>query len=115
MNVIKARKKYDVQYPNLYAPSGHKHAKEFNSVQRAHQNTLESMSTVLTQMLIVGLWHPKFAAACGAIWQVGRIVYGLGYALGPDYRKPGGLLSHVGDLPLHLSLAKAPASSSWKC
>ena len=42
VNVIKARKKYDIKYPLLYAPPDHKHAKEFNCVQRAHQNTLES-------------------------------------------------------------------------
>ena len=41
VNVVMARKKYDIQYPALYAPAGHKYEKEFNSVQRAHQNTLE--------------------------------------------------------------------------
>eukprot|EP00951_Prasinocladus_malaysianus_P048417 scaffold658215_cov78-Prasinocladus_malaysianus.AAC.1 len=47
MNVVSARKKYDVQYPALYAPPDHKHAAEFNSVQRAHQNTLESYALVM--------------------------------------------------------------------
>ena len=36
--VMAARKKLDVKYPNLYATPGfHKHADEFNSIQRGHQ------------------------------------------------------------------------------
>ena len=35
---MKARKDFDVKYPNLYATPGlHKHADAFNSVQRGHQ------------------------------------------------------------------------------
>ena len=54
INVAMARKKYDVQYPALYAPNGHKYEKEFNSVQRAHQNTLESFSFVFLQTALCG-------------------------------------------------------------
>merc|ERR1712224_467455 len=36
MNVMAARKKYDVKYPALYAPSGHKHETDFNCVPRTH-------------------------------------------------------------------------------
>jgi len=32
INVVKARKEYNVQYPALYAPESHKNAKEFNCV-----------------------------------------------------------------------------------
>ena len=40
--VMKARKKFDVKYPNLYAvPGVHKNADAFNAVQRGHQNFLE--------------------------------------------------------------------------
>jgi glutathione S-transferase len=40
--VMKARKKFEVKYPNLYAvPGVHKHADAFNAVQRGHQNFLE--------------------------------------------------------------------------
>ncbi len=44
INVANARKKCDIHYPTLYAPAGHKYESEFNSIQRAHQNTLESYS-----------------------------------------------------------------------
>mmetsp|Transcript_12377 Transcript_12377/g.17999 ORF Transcript_12377/g.17999 Transcript_12377/m.17999 type:complete len:115 (+) Transcript_12377:86-430(+) len=39
--VTKARKEFDVQYPNLYATPGfHKKADEFNRVQRGHQHLI---------------------------------------------------------------------------
>ena len=39
--VMSARKKFNVQYPNLYATPGfHKEADEFNRVQRGHQVSL---------------------------------------------------------------------------
>ena len=34
VKVVTARKKYNIQYPHLYAPLGHKFETEFNSVQR---------------------------------------------------------------------------------
>eukprot|EP00954_Amorphochlora_amoebiformis_P015131 1185251-Amorphochlora_amoeboformis.AAC.3 len=78
--VVKARKEYGVKYPNLYAPESNKHADKFNSVQRAHQNTLESWPMVMTLMVANGVLFPKFSAACGAMWAVGRVIYGAGYA-----------------------------------
>ncbi|CAJ1345498.1 unnamed protein product [Effrenium voratum] len=101
INVVKARKQFNVKYPALYAPESHEKAEQFNSVQRAHQNTLENWAPVQLLMVFNGLVHPKFAAACGMIWAVGRIIYGYGYAKnGPNGRVIGGMLSHVGDMPL---------------
>ena len=100
---MRARKKYDVQYPHLYAPAGHKSAKQFDCVQRAHQNTLENWASVQILMLVNGLVMPKPAAFFGLVWVVGRIVYGLGYATGdPSGRRTGGIISHLGDFPLIL-------------
>jgi len=101
IQVIMARKKYDVQYPNLYAPHGHKDGDKFNCVQRAHQNTLESWSMVMVTMFATALVYPTASAISGLLWVLGRFVYGIGYALGnPNFRMPGGLLSHCGDFPL---------------
>lgn len=101
INVVLARKKYDVQYPALYAPESHKHAKAFNCVQRAHQNTLESWAPIMILMLVVGLCAPKPAAAFGGIWVASRFIYGYGYATGgPQGRMLGGGLGHLGDFPL---------------
>ena len=101
INVAMARKKYDIQYPLLYAPPGHKNEKEFNCVQRAHQNTLESYSFVMLNMCLCGLVYPKTSAALGFIWVVGRVIYGAGYASGgPSGRTLGGIIAHLGDIPL---------------
>eukprot|EP01036_Dinobryon_divergens_P025414 gene25414-33960_t len=101
INVVLARKKYKVDYPLLYAPADHKHEKEFNSVQRAHQNTLESYAIVMLQMSLCGLVYPVISAACGGAWVVGRVIYGYGYASnGPKGRMAGAIISHFGDFPL---------------
>ena len=89
--MIKARKKYDVKYPLLYAPDKHPDATAFNSAQRAHQNTLESISLVNVSMLVNAILFPKLSAALGAIWCVGRVIYIHGYATGgPKGRTLGG-------------------------
>ena len=43
VKVVMARKKYNIQYPNLYAPLGHKFETEFNSVQRGISFTLQNL------------------------------------------------------------------------
>mmetsp|Transcript_52737 Transcript_52737/g.115630 ORF Transcript_52737/g.115630 Transcript_52737/m.115630 type:complete len:144 (+) Transcript_52737:43-474(+) len=103
VQVAMARKKFNVQYPALYAEKGHAHADEFNCVQRAHQNTLESWGPVTILALVNGLVYPVVSAGLFALWQVGRIIYGIGYAKGgPTGRMAGGIISHLGDLPLFL-------------
>jgi len=99
--VVKARKKYDVQYPALYAEKGQDGAEEFNCAQRAHQATLESLS--MTQILILanGVAFPKLSSLFGLFYVLGRVLYGRGYSKnGPKGRMLGGLISHLGDLPL---------------
>ena len=80
VGVMQARKKYGIKYPNLYAPPGHKNEESFNCAQRAHQNTVESQALFLVELVVVGLFYPLFAATCGALYSVGRILYGYGYA-----------------------------------
>ena len=98
--VISARKKYGVKYPALYAPPGHKFENEFNSAQRAHQNTLESYSMVMLQMALNGLVYPVTSAVFGGLWVLGRVIYGAGYASsGPDGRRVGFGISFFSSLP----------------
>ena len=47
VTVVKARKLYDVQYPNLYAPDGHKNKKEFDCAQRQHQQGPHLIETLV--------------------------------------------------------------------
>eukprot|EP00039_Didymoeca_costata_P018235 m.332681 g.332681 ORF g.332681 m.332681 type:complete len:146 (+) comp16988_c0_seq1:60-497(+) len=101
--VMKARKQMDVNYPHLYAPHGHKHEKEFNSVQRGHQNFIESYAIVQFAALYNGIFFPRTASALNFTWAIGRYLYGTGYASGgPKGRTFGAVLSHIGDLPLFL-------------
>jgi glutathione S-transferase len=51
----------------------------FNCAQRAHHNILENYPAVLTGMLISGLKYPTLAAALGAIWIFGRVIYATSY------------------------------------
>eukprot|EP00927_Polykrikos_kofoidii_P072948 TRINITY_DN69023_c0_g1_i1.p1 TRINITY_DN69023_c0_g1~~TRINITY_DN69023_c0_g1_i1.p1 ORF type:complete len:185 (-),score=5.85 TRINITY_DN69023_c0_g1_i1:127-621(-) len=101
VQVVRARGRYDVKYPALYAPAGHKHERDFNSVQRSHQNTLETWSMVMVTMLATGLVYPTASALAGMVWVFGRFVYCIGYGKGgPSGRFPGLILLHFGDFPL---------------
>lgn len=106
-----------MKYPALYAIAGQPCEKEgakdkvltkedadsFNCVQRGHQQMLESYHIVMTQMMFCGLvsGYTIPSAVCGGIWVVGKAIYGWGYAkYGSNGRHAGGIISHLGDLPL---------------
>jgi glutathione S-transferase len=79
--VMKARKKFKVEYPNLYATPGfHKNADDFNRVQRGHQHMLESLSDFRAVSFIGGLGYPTICATFGAVYSLGNILYMLGYS-----------------------------------
>mmetsp|Transcript_1460 Transcript_1460/g.3766 ORF Transcript_1460/g.3766 Transcript_1460/m.3766 type:complete len:147 (-) Transcript_1460:5-445(-) len=100
--VMGARKKYGIKYPTLYSTGKTKNDIAYNCAQRAHQNTLENLPAVNIMMLSSATVYPVTAAAFGAIWCVGRVLYIRGYTAesGPDGRRFGALISHMGDLPL---------------
>ena len=79
--VMKARKEFDVQYPNLYAVPGlHKKADEFNRVQRGHQNFLENIGIYQVMTLLGGLKHPISCAGGSILFSAGSWLYLKGYA-----------------------------------
>ncbi|XVF12230.1 hypothetical protein REPUB_Repub08aG0097400 [Reevesia pubescens] len=81
--VGKARKKYKVYYPTLYAlESDNKDAKLFNCVQRGHQNSLEMMPMFFILMVLGGMGHPCICAALGLVYILTRYFYFTGYATG---------------------------------
>ncbi|KAJ4844694.1 hypothetical protein Tsubulata_020669 [Turnera subulata] len=86
--VGKARKKYKVPYPSLYAvESENKDAKLFNCVQRGHQNSLEQMPVFFLLTVLGGFKHPCASAVCAALFTLTRYFYFTGYSTGvPENR-----------------------------
>lgn len=74
-------------YPKLYAEGFSKEAKDFNCVQRGHQQALETYSQFVFLSLIAGLKYPVVSTVAGIIWIVARFKWAEGYATGqPDKR-----------------------------
>ncbi|KAI8467078.1 MAG: hypothetical protein J3K34DRAFT_45162, partial [Monoraphidium minutum] len=95
VKVMKARKKYEVKYPALYADKDNcpneANRAAFNCVQRGHQNSLENLPTFLGLLTIAGIKHPVAASAFGACYLVGRVAYMEGYSTGnPEKRMNAG-------------------------
>ncbi|XP_065850726.1 uncharacterized protein [Euphorbia lathyris] len=86
--VGKARKKYKVPYPTLYATeSENKDAKIFNCVQRGHQNSLEMMPMFFVLMMLGGFRHPCISASLGSLYIITRYFYFTGYATGDPQKR----------------------------
>ncbi|KAL4223673.1 hypothetical protein ACF0H5_017141 [Mactra antiquata] len=97
INVGKARKQYEVKYPQMYHETP---SHVFNCIQRAHQNTIEGNSFFLFLLMTSGLQYPKISAAAGGLCVAARIAYAMGYYTGnPDNRR-WGAWGHLGELVL---------------
>lgn len=88
LKVGNARMKHNVLAPATTGPD------DFNRAFRVQQNTLEQLVLFLPALwlahLSVGaIWVP----AVGAVWVVGRILYGFLYVRDPAKRGPGFLLT----------------------
>ncbi|KAK4360880.1 hypothetical protein RND71_019832 [Anisodus tanguticus] len=74
---------YKVSYPTMYATEAeNKNAKQFNCVQRGHQNSLEMMPMFFMLMIVGGIKHPLICASLGAVYIVSRYFYFTGYSTG---------------------------------
>ncbi|KAJ1641753.1 hypothetical protein LPJ64_006319 [Coemansia asiatica] len=87
-----ARKKYKVEYPdNGGGRFSDKLSDEdwikFNSIKRVSDNYSEQVGIVLAMLMAAGLFMPRAAASFGALYILGRFVYGAGYkSSGPQGR-----------------------------
>ncbi|CAH9094883.1 unnamed protein product [Cuscuta epithymum] len=100
--VGKARKKYNVSYPAMYATEAeNKDAKLFNCVQRGHQNSLEWMPVFFLLMGLGGIRHPLVSASLGAFYIFARYGYFKGYSTGnPENRLTVGKYNFIAILGL---------------
>ncbi|TMW56474.1 hypothetical protein Poli38472_006484 [Pythium oligandrum] len=96
IKVGKARKLYDVPYPEMYAEKSNKNAKAFNCVQRAHQNVLENIPLFLVFLFTSAIFRPQFAAIFGLIRVLGFVAYVQGYASGDPTKRYRGAIGYIG-------------------
>ncbi|CAF0795720.1 unnamed protein product [Rotaria sordida] len=96
VNVMKARKRYNVEYPALYAPDSNPQGKAFNCVQRGHQNTLENYPQFLLMLGLGSVEYPLVSSIGGVIWLLGRLVYFHGYSSGQPEKREYGAFGYIG-------------------
>merc|ERR1719229_435915 len=104
VQVGKARKKYGVEYPNMYADPAHckepKMANMFNCIQRAHQNSLEQQPAFLTTVALASMKYPLVAGVSAFIMCLGRLAYAAGYSSGDPKKRMNGAFGYIGFLAL---------------
>ncbi|KAI0030243.1 membrane-associated proteins in eicosanoid and glutathione metabolism, partial [Vararia minispora EC-137] len=108
MSIVgRGRRASKIEYPRLYAEKAEQEANReayvFNCKQRAHQNTLENIPSILILTGLTSVTSPKYAAAGLGIWVLGRVFYTLGYASGVPEKRYRGFLSYIGNLGERLS------------
>ena len=87
-NVGRMRMKLGIKAPEMNGPT------EFLSVQRVQANTVEQMLLFFPALWMCAVFlGDKWAAAGGALWVVGRLMYALAYYREPRKRGPGFLLT----------------------
>ncbi len=91
INVARARVRYGVKAP---ATTG---SDPFERIFRVQMNTIEHAVVFLPALWMATFyWSPRWAAAGGAVWLVGRIWYAVGYARAAAQRSSGYYLSSIG-------------------
>jgi len=83
-NAGRARMIYKVAAPSMDGPAA------FQAAQRVQANTLEQLPLVLAPLWLCAMFlGDPWAAAGGAAWCVGRVLYALGYYQAPSKREAG--------------------------
>ena len=82
--VSQARRRFGVKLPAI---SGNP---DFERVFRVQMNTLEWMPIFLPSLWLFAIYiSDAFAAALGAVWIIGRVLYVIGYSKATEKRGPG--------------------------
>lgn len=91
-----ARRKYNVKAPAITGPE------PFERAIRVQTNTLEQIVPFLPCLWICAAFFPLPAAIIGAVWVIGRIIYGLSYYADPAKRGLGFTISIIATVVLLL-------------
>lgn len=95
VNVSRSRMKTGIKVP---AMSGHP---DFERAFRIQMNTLEWMPIFLPSLWLFAIYISDVgAAAIGAVWIVGRIVYFIGYSQAAAKRGPGFAIQAIAAIAL---------------
>ncbi|OAF02236.1 hypothetical protein AYJ54_27980 [Bradyrhizobium centrolobii] len=95
INVARSRGRTGVKVP---AMSGHP---DFERAFRIQMNTLEWMPIFLPSLWLFAIYiSDAIAAAIGAVWIVGRIVYFVGYSKAAAKRSPGFAIQGIASIAL---------------
>ncbi|TYZ62205.1 hypothetical protein PybrP1_009798 [[Pythium] brassicae (nom. inval.)] len=109
-----ARKKYGVEYPQMYAESSDKNAKAFNCVQRAHQNVLENTPLFLALLFTSAPFRPEIAVGAAVVRLAGFVVYVRGYSTGDPKNRMQGSFGLIGLLvSLGLTIETGLRITGW--
>jgi glutathione S-transferase len=97
-NAAMARAKFKVPAPSMDGPIG------FQSAHRVQMNTLEQLPLVLVPMWLCAMFQSDiWAAAGGALWCVGRVLYAIAYYKEPRRREFGFITGMVASAGLILA------------
>eukprot|EP00803_Ostreobium_quekettii_P000212 evm.model.scf_46EXC.4 EVM.evm.TU.scf_46EXC.4 scf_46EXC:140095-140718(-) len=108
MCVARERVAVGLQFPKMYCDGDSEAENKFNCTQRGHQNTLETAPMLMAMVAVVGLMHPITASVLGMVYNLGRVVYFLGYRSGePGKRTPGSLVGFFAYLGTMVTLVVA--------
>lgn len=96
--VGRARAKYGIKPPAIIGNE------DFERTLRVQANTVESLLMFLPSLWLCAIYLGDcWAAAGGALWLVGRVLYGLGYQLEAKKRSMGFLISFLAIVGLFLA------------
>ena len=104
LNVAKLRGRTGIKVP---AMSGHP---DFERAFCIQLNTLEWLPIFLPSLWLFAIYiGDSIAAAIGAVWIIGRIVYAIGYSKDAIKRRPGFLIQALATVALWLGALGAVA------
>jgi glutathione S-transferase len=93
--VSKARVQFKVLAPAMDGPV------EFQSAMRVQANTVEQLVIFLPALWMCAYFlGDAWAAAGGALWSVGRIIYAIGYYKSPPKRHVGFVITFFASMSL---------------